>query len=104
MEGGYAAIYETPNYQKFRGLIVRAVKHKYLVALAVVSLFFIAVLGMGFVGKQFFPNSARTEMLGDITLPQGASIEATNGRGIKIENRLYDKPQTAPVTATIGVG
>ena len=104
MEGGYAAIYETPNYQKFRGLIVRAVKHKYLVALAVVSLFFIAVLGMGFVGKQFFPNSDRTEMLVDITLPQGASIEATNGTVIKIENWLKQQPESGIVTSYIGGG
>src|SRR5713226_8506836 len=104
MEGGYAAIYETPNYQKFRGLIVRAVKHKYLVALAVVSLFFIAVLGMRFVGKQFFPNSDRTEMLVDITLPQGASIEATNGTVIKIENWLKRQPESGIVTSYIGGG
>src|SRR5438270_2940968 len=40
MDGGYAAIYETPNYQRFRKLIVWSVEHKFLVTAAVVLTFF----------------------------------------------------------------
>jgi multidrug efflux pump subunit AcrB len=40
IEGGYAAIYETPNYQRLRRLIVWSVEHKFLVAGAVVLVFF----------------------------------------------------------------
>jgi multidrug efflux pump subunit AcrB len=39
LEGGYAAIYETPNYQKLRRLVVWAVKHKFFVAGIVVLIF-----------------------------------------------------------------
>ncbi len=77
MEGGYAAIYETPNYRRFRRLIVWSVEHKLLVASAVVLVFFAAAFGMGFVKQQFFPTSDRAEVLVDITLPQGSSIETT---------------------------
>jgi multidrug efflux pump subunit AcrB len=49
MEGGYADIYETPNYQRLRRLIVWSVAHKFVIAGAVVVLFFAAVLGMGLV-------------------------------------------------------
>src|SRR5712672_1821783 len=63
MEGGYAAIYETPNYQKLRRLVVRSVQHKFLVAGIVVSIFFISVFGMGVVKQQFFPKSDRPEAI-----------------------------------------
>jgi multidrug efflux pump subunit AcrB len=73
-EGGYAAIYETPNYNRFRRLIVGIVRHKFLAAGAVIVLFVAALFGMGLVEQQFFPNSDRTEILVDVTLPQGASM------------------------------
>jgi multidrug efflux pump subunit AcrB len=57
MEGGYAAIYETPNYQRLRRLIVWSVGHKFLVAGVVVLIFVAAVFGMGLVRQQFFPKS-----------------------------------------------
>ena len=65
------------NYQRFRRLIVWSVEHKFLVAGAVVIVFFAAAFGMGFVKQQFFPTSDRPEVLIDITLPQGSSIETT---------------------------
>src|SRR6266436_8841167 len=102
--GGYAAIYETPNYQKFRRVIVWAVSHKFVVAAAVAALFLVAVFGARFVDQQFFPNSDRTEILVDVTLPQGASIEATSASAAKIENWLKKQPETQLVTSYIGGG
>jgi multidrug efflux pump subunit AcrB len=52
---------------------VAAVKYKYGVAGTVVALFVTAVFGMGLVEQQFFPNSDRTELLIDVTLPQGSA-------------------------------
>jgi multidrug efflux pump subunit AcrB len=63
MEGGYAAIYKTPNYQRLRRLIVWSVEHKFLVAGAVVLVFFAAVLGMGLVKQQSFPNLTGQRLL-----------------------------------------
>src|SRR5260370_42566986 len=66
MEGGYAAIYETRNYQRFRRVIVWSVEHKFIVAGAVVLIFFASLFGMGLVKQQFFPSSDRPEVLVDI--------------------------------------
>src|SRR6266545_2745513 len=57
LEGGYAAIYETPNYRRFRALIRWAVRHKFIVATSVILLFVAGVVGLGATDKQFFPNS-----------------------------------------------
>src|SRR5438552_1710949 len=86
MAGGYASIYETPNYQRFRRMIVWSVEHKFLVASAVVLLFLAAAFGMGFVKQQFFPSSDRPEVLIDVTLPQGSNIETTRATVTKVEN------------------
>jgi multidrug efflux pump subunit AcrB len=104
IKGGYAAIYETPRYDKFRSVIVWAVKHKFIVAGAVVGLFFLAVIGMGFVEQQFFPNSDRPEMLVDVTLPQGSSIEATSASVDKIEQWLKQQKESQIVTSYTGGG
>jgi multidrug efflux pump subunit AcrB len=104
MEGGYAAIYETPNYQKFRRLVVQAVEHKFLVAGIVVLIFFVSVFGMGFVKQQFFPSSDRPEMLVDVILPQGSSIEATQTAVLKIEKWLLAQPEAKIVSSYIGGG
>ena len=66
LKGGYTGIYETPNYRRFRSVIRWAVRHKFIVAVAVVLLFFSSIVGLGTVDKQFFPNSDRTELLVDV--------------------------------------
>lgn len=104
LEGGYAAIYETPNYNRFRHLIVTAVRFKYIVVAAVVSLFVASVLGMNLLKKQFFPDSDRTEILVDVILPQGASIEATQGAVKKLEDWLKQQPEAKIVTSYVGGG
>ena len=104
MEGGYAAIYETPNYQRLRRLIVWSVEHKFLVAGAVVLIFFAALFGMGLVKQQFFPNSDRPEVLVEVTLPQGSSIETTKASVIKIENWLKPQAEARIISSYIGGG
>ena len=104
MEGGYAAIYETPNYRRFRRVIVWSVEHKLLVASAVVLVFFAAAFGMGFVKQQFFPTSDRAEVLIDITLPQGSSIETTQATVTRVETWLRAQPETKIVSSFIGGG
>jgi multidrug efflux pump subunit AcrB len=104
IEGGYAAIYETPNYQRLRRLIVWSVEHKFHVAGAVVLVFFVAVLGMGLVKQQFFPNSDRPEVIVEVTLPQGSSIETTKASVIKIENWLKPQPEAKIISSYIGGG
>src|SRR5436190_1080339 len=59
---------------------------------------------MGLVKKQFFPQSDRPELLVEVTLPQGTSIEATNASSKKVEEWLRLQPEAKIVTAYIGAG
>src|SRR5205085_8508796 len=101
---GHAAIYATPGYEKLRRLIVWAVRRKVLVACIVLGTFLVSVAGMGLVKKQFFPQSDRPELLVEVTLPQGTSIEATNASAKKVEEWLRPQPEAKIVTAYIGAG
>src|SRR4029453_5982224 len=85
-------------------LIAWAVRRKVLVACIVLSLFLVALGGMGLVKKQFFPQSDRPELLVEVTLPQGTSIETTNASAKKVEEWLRGQPEAKIVTASLGAG
>ncbi len=104
LSGGHEAIYATPGYQKLRRVIAWAVRRKVLVACIVLGLFLVAVAGMGLVKKQFFPESDRPELLVEVTLPQGTSLEATDASAKKVEEWLRLQPEAKIVTAYIGAG
>jgi multidrug efflux pump subunit AcrB len=102
--GGHAAIYATPLYQRFRRLVAWSVAHKFLVATAVFAIFFLAVFGMGFVKQQFFPTSERPELLVEVRMPEGTSIETTDAATAKVEAWLRQQPEANIVTSHIGQG
>ncbi|MCQ4295359.1 efflux RND transporter permease subunit [Pseudomonas stutzeri] len=104
VEGGHAAIYDTPRYNRFRQLLSRVIAHKWLVAGSVVGLFVAAILGMGLVKKQFFPISDRPEVLVEVQMPYGTSIAQTSAAAEKVEAWLARQEEARIVTAYIGQG
>lgn len=104
MQGGYASIYETPNYQRIRRIISLAVHYKFWVAGAVGILFLVSVAGLGLVKQQFFPISDRPEVFVELQLPEGTSIETTEAATTKVENWLRQQSESKIVTAYIGQG
>lgn len=104
VEGGHAAIYDTPRYNRFRYTLSRVIARKWIVAASVVAIFTLAVLGMGLVKKQFFPTSDRPEVLVEVQMPYGTSIEQTSAATAKIEAWLRKQPEASIVTAYIGQG
>lgn len=104
VEGGHAAIYDTPLYNRFRRMLSRVIAGKWRVAGAVVAIFILATFGMGLVKKQFFPTSDRPEVLVEVQMPYGTSIEQTRAATAKIEAWLSQQPEANIVTAYIGQG
>ncbi len=104
VEGGHAAIYNTPRYNCFRRVLTRVIARKWLVAGTVVALFFVAAAGMGLVKKQFFPTSDRPEVMIEVQMPYGTSIEQTSATAAKVEAWLQQQDEAKIVTAYIGQG
>lgn len=104
IEGGHSAIYDTPRYNRFRQLLGRVIARKWLVAGAVVGLFALAIAGMAVVKKQFFPISDRPEVLVEVQMPYGTSINQTDAATAKLEAWLAKQKEAKIVTAYIGQG
>lgn len=102
--GGHHAIYHTPNYTRLRSVITFVVRHRFKTCGAVVLLFVVSVLGMGAVKQQFFPTSDRPEVLVEVRLPEGTSIETTTAAVKKVETWLHDQPEAQTFTSYIGQG
>jgi multidrug efflux pump subunit AcrB len=104
VEGGHDAIYDTRRYNRFRQLLARVIARKWLVAGSVVGLFVLAILGMGVVKKQFFPISDRPEVLVEVQMPYGTSIDQTSAVTRRIEAWLAKQKEAKIVTAYVGQG
>ncbi|NAT22842.1 efflux RND transporter permease subunit [Pseudomonas syringae] len=104
VEGGHAALYDTPRYNRFRRVLAHVIAGKWLVAGSVIGLFVLAVLGMGLVKKQFFPVSDRPEVLVELQMPYGTSIAQTSAAAAKVERWLAEQAEAGIVTAYIGQG
>ncbi|MBX8515602.1 efflux RND transporter permease subunit [Pseudomonas cichorii] len=104
VEGGHEAIYNTPNYNRFRRFLKNVIARKWLVAGTVIAAFVVAIIGMGLVKKQFFPTSDRPEVLIEVQMPYGTSIEQTSAAVAKVEAWLQKQKEARIVTSYIGQG
>jgi len=104
VEGGHKAIYQTPRYEKLRRIIRRAVERKRLVTIVTVGALLVAGAGMPLVKKQFFPTSDRPEVLVEVQMPKGTSIEQTNAATEQVETWLRKQREAKIVTAYVGQG
>jgi len=104
VEGGHHALYNTPNYRRLRSFIEFAVRHKFVTCAVVGSLMAVSVVGMGGVKQQFFPTSDRPEVLVEVRMPEGTSIDATTAAVKKVEDWLQTQPETKIVTSYVGQG
>ncbi|MDR9776770.1 efflux RND transporter permease subunit [Rhizobium hidalgonense] len=104
VEGGHHAIYNTPNYRRLRRLIEFTVRHKFVTCAVVAIAMGASVVGMGSVKKQFFPTSDRPEVLVEVRMPEGTSIETTTAKVEKLEGWLQKQPEAKTVTSYVGQG
>jgi multidrug efflux pump subunit AcrB len=104
IEGGHHAIYGTANYRRLRSFIALAVRRRFLTCGIVGIVFALSAIGMGALKQQFFPTSDRPEVLIEVRLPEGTSIETTAAAVEKIEHWLKRQPEAKAVTSYIGQG
>ncbi|MCE1182615.1 MAG: efflux RND transporter permease subunit [Rhodocyclales bacterium] len=81
-------VYGTAFYQRFRTLVSFCVQRRWLVIGLTALLFVLAIVGMGKVQKQFFPNSTRLELNVELRLPEGSAIAAIDAEAVRLEQWL----------------
>jgi multidrug efflux pump len=88
----------------YRGLLVGAMRVKWLTIAVTIAAFVAAVYLLRFVPEQFFPASDRPELLVDLTLRQNASIYASETTARRLEEALAKDEDIAHWSAYIGRG
>jgi len=98
------AVYHTPFYRWLRGQVEWAVGHRAIVIGATLLVFAGALALFRFVPQQFFPASARPELIVDLRLPEGSSFAATLAEAKRMEAVLDGDPGVTGYVAYVGSG
>lgn len=89
----------------FKRLIAACVRFPLTVILLTVLTFAGSIYLFSFVQQQFFPNATRLELLVDLKLPEGSSIEATEREVKKVEAYLANETESiANYVSYVGTG
>jgi multidrug efflux pump subunit AcrB len=88
----------------FRGVLVAAMRMRWLTILVTLACFVVALLAVPSVPRQFFPSSDRPELLIDLRLPQSASIYASSDAASKLDAILKNDPDVKRWSANVGRG
>lgn len=96
--------YDKPFYRRLRSWIDLALERRWIVIGATVASLAVAIWGSRFVPQQFFPSSARPELIVELTLKEGASFAATTEQVKRMEQVLAKDKDVRFFTAYTGAG
>jgi multidrug efflux pump subunit AcrB len=96
--------YQRWYYRGFRSLLALCTRHPRLVVGGTIGLFVAGLIGLDKLEKNFFPQSARPELLVELRLPEGSSFEATAAEVAKLERILDGDPEIESFTVYTGAG
>jgi multidrug efflux pump subunit AcrB len=88
----------------YTALLTLALKARWVTIAITLGVFAVSVFAMQFVPRQFFPSSDRTELLVDITLPQSASIFASETAANRLDAALANDPDVERWSTYVGRG
>jgi multidrug efflux pump len=97
-------LFDTPFYSRFRRLVNWCVAHRWVTIGLTVLTFALGIVGMGRVQQQFFPDSSRPELLVDLWLPEGSTIQQSEEIARRFEQRMMREGGVASVSVWIGAG
>ena len=101
-EGGHG---EPGRFMRiFRAVLVFCMRARWLIIAVTIALFVLSLYGYGFIQQQFFPASDRPELVVDLTLPQDASIYATEHEVERFEKLLKGDPNIERYSFYVGQG
>ena len=88
----------------FRALLLSAMRHRWITIAVTLACFTASLLALPLVPRQFFPASDRSELVVDMTLPQNASIFASDRAAKTLDAMLKDNPDVASWSTYVGRG
>jgi multidrug efflux pump len=97
-------LFDTPFYSRFRAVVNWCVQHRWITIGLTLLAFALGIAGMGRVQQQFFPDSSRPEILVDLWLPEGSTIQSTDEVAQRFQARMQAEPGVTSVTSWVGAG
>ncbi|MDD2846583.1 MAG: efflux RND transporter permease subunit [Rhodoferax sp.] len=97
-------VFDSAFYNAFRRTVDWCVHHRWLTIGATLLIFALGIVGMGRVQQQFFPDSARPEIMVDVWFPEGTSFAGNEAVTRRVEARLRAEPGVANVATWVGSG
>ena len=97
-------LFDTPFYNRFRMLVRWCVENRWKTIGLTVLIFVLGLVGMGRVQQQFFPDSSRPEILVDLALPEGSTIQQSLALTQRFEQRMRQERGVTLVTSWVGGG
>jgi multidrug efflux pump subunit AcrB len=91
-------------FRWFREFLTLAIGAKWLTIALTVGFFAASFLAMPLIPRQFFPSSDRPELLVDLSLPQNASIFASETVARRFDDVLKGDPDVARWSTYVGRG
>ena len=88
----------------YRRLLIGAMRARWLTIAVTLAAFIGAIFAVRFVSQQFFPASDRPELVVDLTLPQNASIYASERVAERLDRVLKDDADVESWSTYVGSG
>lgn len=99
---GFKATIGEKAYQIFYRLIALCIQFKKTVILGTAGLFCVTLMTLPWVNQEFFPDSVRPEIILDVDMPSGASINETKKVMSGIADSLYGDERISSFSTYIG--
>jgi multidrug efflux pump subunit AcrB len=100
--GGGEGAYDGRVFQVYRGLVTRALRHRWVTVGGVVVLFVAAIIGFGSVKNSFFPDSNTPLFFIDVWEPEGTDIRKTRDDTLRISDFLRSQEGVVQTSSVIG--
>ncbi|MEN6306140.1 MAG: efflux RND transporter permease subunit [Anaerohalosphaeraceae bacterium] len=97
-------IYDTKFYRAFKRLLTWCLTHRRKVLTGTVLCFAGALFLLGLIKQEFFPASTRPELIVEMQLPAGASLQATEQEAARFASRFAEDDNIASYTYYLGGG
>ena len=91
-------------FRTYRAFLTAALRARWLTIALTLGMFVASVFAIRLIPNQFFPSSDRPELLVDMTLPQNASIFASETLARRLDDVLKGDPDVARWNTNVGRG
>jgi multidrug efflux pump subunit AcrB len=91
-------------FRWYRSFLTIAMRAKWVTIFVSLALFVASFLALPLIPRQFFPSSDRPELLVDLSLPQNASIYASQTAAQRLDAALKGDPDVARWSTYVGRG